>query len=360
MKNRQTLILDRKTIEQLVDIKGAIQRVETVFRDYALGKACMPSKVYLNLKKYAGDFRAMPAYSETLKACAVKWVNVHPLNKSKGLPTVMAVVILSDPQTGFPLSIMDGTYLTNLRTGAAGAVAAKYLARRDSSVISLVGCGAQARTQLAALLAIFRITQVRLWAHQTSYVKSFIIDLLSTKKNDKSPDAVDKRGRRFIISKEKVNKEIWSRKVAFYPAKTVEDCVKGGDIVVTTTPSRQPLVQYSWLKKGAHINAIGADAKGKQELAISILKHAKVVIDDWPQASHSGEINVAVSKGLIRKKDIYADLGSIVAGRKEGRTDPDEFTVFDSTGLAIQDVAVADLIYKTALKRKKGKWVQLL
>jgi len=147
---------------------------------------------------------------------------------------------------------------------------------------------------------------------------------------------------------------------AMTAAASVQECVAGADIIVTTTPSRKPLVRSSWVKDGAHLNAIGADAPGKEELDPTILKRARVVVDDLEQASHSGEINVPIAKGLFKLKDIYATLGEIIAGKKKGRTSPREVTVFDSTGLAIQDTAIASFIYKAALKKKLGRWINVI
>lgn len=323
----KTLLLDKKTIINLVDIKESIKAVEYSFKQLGRGKVKMPSKLYLCLDRHNGDFRAMPAYMEGLDTCGMKWVNVHLGNKKLGLPTVMAVIILNDPKTGFPLCIMDGTYITRLRTGASGAVAARYLARSDSNRIGLVGCGVQARSQLVCLNEIFRISEVKVWGPDGSLAEKFIKDMV---------DLPCKR------------------------AKDIQSCVEDTDIIVTTTPSRRPLVKLAWVNEGTHINAIGADAAGKEELEPNILKKAKVVVDNWEQASHSGEINVPVSKGIITKRDIYADIGQIVSGRKKGRINNIEITVFDSTGLAIQDLAVADLIYKKALKKKMGRWIGLV
>jgi len=329
MRSHKTLILSRKDIENLVDIKKAIDCVESAFRELGQGKAQMPAKIYLNLKKYGGDFRAMPAYLEGLNSCALKWVNVHPRNRSIGLPTVMATIILSDPKNALPLSFMDGTYVTDLRTAAAGGVAAKYLANKDSKIIGLIGCGAQAITQLMALRHLFKIKEVKVWGNKKHYINDFIKKM---KKRDEQMNGTE----------------------------SLKDCVNECDIVVTTTPSRRPLVKFRWLKKGVHINAIGADAAGKQELEPTILKKAKVIIDDWSQASYSGEINVPLKKKVITKKNIHADIGEIVTGQKKGRINTNDITVFDSTGLAIQDVAIAQLIYKTALRRKIGKSIQIL
>jgi alanine dehydrogenase len=142
-------------------------------------------------------------------------------------------------------------------------------------------------------------------------------------------------------------------------ASTIKDCVESADIIVTTTPVREPIVQQHWVKPGAHINAMGADAAGKEELDPKILQKGTVVIDDWEQASHSGEINVPLSKGLITKKNIYANLGEIVAGKKKLVRNPKKITIFDSTGLAIQDAAVAHLVYQTAKRRKAGHSIHL-
>jgi len=329
MKSPKTLILNRKNIEKLVNIKKTIKCVEEAFREYGLKRAQMPAKIYLYLNKFSGDFRAMPAYIEKLNRCTLKWVNAHPLNKKFGLPSVMAIVILNDPRSGFPLSIMDGTYLTSLRTGASGAVAAKHLAKSDSKVVSMVGCGIQAKEQLRALNEVFKIKEVKVWGHQRPFIKSFMKDMKKLK-------------------------------VHLTESKSIRDCVKEGDSIVTTTPSRKPIVKLEWIKEGAHINAIGADAKGKQELDPRILKRSKVVVDDWAQASHSGEINVPLRKKLLSQNNINANLGEIVCGKKRGRVNDREITVFDSTGLAIQDTAVADLIYKTARKKKIGRWIQMI
>jgi len=316
-------------IEKLVNMKDSIKVVEKAFREYGLGRGHMPTKVYLDLPEYAGDFRAMPAYLERFKVSSLKWVNSHSQNKKFNLPAVMATIILSDPRNGFPLAVMDGTYATNLRTGAAGAVAAKYLAPKNSQVVSMVGCGAQAKTQLIALRQSFTIKEVRVWGHESGCVKAFM-------------KAMKCAGQELIA------------------ASTIEECVRGSDIIVTTTPSRKPIVKLSWLNPKVHINAIGADAAGKQELESNILKEAKVVIDDWTQATHSGEINVPLKKKIISRYNIYGELGQIIAGKKKGRIIKDRLTVFDSTGLAIQDTAMAHLIYKSAIKNKVGKWIQMI
>ena len=157
-------------------------------------------------------------------------------------------------------------------------------------------------------------------------------------------------------SDERFLKEYRNTSFVVRRAGTLEECVRESDVIATTTPSRKPIVKSNWVMPGTHINAIGADAKGKEELEPAILKKSTLVIDDWAQASHSGEINVPVSKGLISRRDIDAELGEIVLGKKSGRKNNSEITVFDSTGLAVHDIACAHSIYEKAIKKRVGEF----
>ena len=313
----ETMILTREDVESLIRMDEAMNAVEEAFKLYALGKAKMPPKVYLEFEN--GDLRAMPAH--LMGYAGIKWVNSHPNNPERGLPTVMALMILNSPETGFPLAVMDATYMTSLRTGAAGGVAAKYLARKDSRVFGFVGCGIQAYFQLEALRRVFKIEEVKAY------------------------DIREEAASRFV--------KYCGEKDISASARSIEDVCRC-DVLVTATPSREPVVKAEWIEKGTHINAIGADAAGKQELDFEILKKAKIVVDDLEQAKHGGEINVAISRGVIKVEDIHATLGEVVAGLKTGRGSEEEITIFDSTGLAIQDVAVAKIVYENALKSNRG------
>jgi len=327
----KVLLLSRKEIEGLISMREVIAAVEKAFRAKGQGKVQMPPKSYVNFEKYGGDFRVMPAYLEDMDAAGVKVVNVHPRNpKEHGLPTVMATILLLDPKTGVPLTIMDGTLLTNLRTGAGGAVAAKYLARRDSKIVAMLGAGVQAKTQLLALHEVLKIEEVRVNDVEARNAARYAKEM----------------GRALGVDIKVI--------------KGVKETVEVADVIVTTTPSTRPILLNDYVRSGTHINAIGADAPGKQELDPAILLRAKVVVDDVEQAIHGGEVNVPLSKGLISRADIYADLGEIVTRKKPGRTSRDEITVFDSTGLAIQDIATDWFVYRKARRIGKGRWVELL
>jgi alanine dehydrogenase len=261
----------------------------------------------------------------------MKWVNVHLANRRRGLPTVMAVIVMNDPATGFPTAVLEGRLITKLRTAAAAAVAAQALARPDSRVVGLVGCGAQADAQLLALAEVFRLSEVRVWGYRAGEAAQFC-----------------RLMRRRLP------------RVRLLPTARIRDCVQGVDLVVTLTPARRPLIKLSWLSPGTHLNAVGADAPGKQELDPAILRAATVVVDERKQALHGGELNVPVRRGQFRARDIHASIGEILIGKRPGRRSRAELTVFDSTGLAIHDVAVGAEVIRQARRRHLGRRVRLL
>lgn len=318
-----TLIITKNDIAEILTPSLAIKAVQNAFKAYGSNQADMAAKTYLYFKK--GDLRTMPAYmhGQGLNIAGIKSVNAHPENRKYNLPTVMGIITLIDPKNGFPLAILDGMYLTSVRTGAAGALAARLLSRKNAKVAGFVGCGTQARANLACTMEVRKLKTIKVWKR--------------TRKSDSA--------RRFCNWAEEtynLDTSIWS---------DIDEVTTGVDIVVTTTPSRKPIVNE--VSPGTHINALGADAPGKQEINPRILKQAKLVIDDWVQASHSGEINVPLSRRQLYRKHIYGALGEIVTGKKKGRASDNDITLFDSTGLAIQDVACGYAVY-TELREKAG------
>jgi alanine dehydrogenase len=320
-----SLVLTGSQVMQILSMDLALIAVEEAFRAYGEGRVNMPPKAYLSLEH--GDFRAM--YGEIFLSrghiCGLKWVNVHPGNPAQGLLTVMAKILLNDPDTGLEFADLDGTHITDYRTGAAGGVAVKYLARPDATRLGLIGAGAQARTQVAAIVKVRHIQEIVVFDRHREHSEAFAAEVAAA-------FGVEARA-----------------------ATDAAKAVTGQDIVVTTTPSRTPVVERQWVSPGTHINAIGADAAGKQELTPAILTAAKVVVDDWAQASHSGEINVALARGELTPEHIYGSLGDMVAGKKPGREAPEEITVFDSTGLIIQDLALGLAVYQGAKERGLGE-----
>ena len=287
-----------------LDLSRVNAAIEASFAAFAKGETEMPPKVYVTLP--GGDFRTMPAYVPALGLAGVKIVNVHPGNPARGLETVMALIVLLDPPTGMPYAILNATGLTDLRTGAAGAVAARHLCRKQDGVeLGLVGAGRQAEAQLEATAAWLGIDRVRVWSRRPATAEAFA-----------------RKFPHFEIRADSLER--------------TADC----DLLVTTTPSREPLVLDAWVREGTHINAIGADAPGKQELDPALLLRASVFVDDPRQAVHSGEVNVPIAAGLYSVDRIAGTIGDVIVGRS-GRSSDDEITVFDSTGLAVQDLAIA-------------------
>ena len=323
------LLLTQRDVARLVDMPMAIRSAREAFKAMARGQTVMPPKLYLPLPG-GSDFRAMPAFLRRPAACGVKWVNVHPNNHRLWLPTVMAVIVLNDPATGVPLAVMDGLLITKLRTAAAAAVAARALARPESRVAGLIGCGAQADAQIEALAELFRLSRVKVWGHLPHEAQRFC-----------------RRMRRVLP------------RMTFEPCAGIKQAVRAADLVVTITPSRRPLIKREWLAPGAHINAIGADAPGKQELDPRILRDALVVVDDRAQAIHGGELNVPIRRRQFHPRQIHATLGEILLGRRRGRRSARELTVFDCTGLAIHDIALAAALLHHARLHHVGRPVSL-
>ncbi|WP_435156101.1 ornithine cyclodeaminase family protein [Haladaptatus sp. DFWS20] len=325
----ETLLLNQDAVDENTQMPELIRAIEDAFAAYATGDAQMPAKSYIDLPQYNGDFRSMPAYldADDWDAAGIKWVNVHPDNPEQfDLPTVMGTMVYSDPETAFPLAIMDGTELTMKRTGAAAAVATDYLAVEDATSMGLIGAGVQSYTQLEAISEIRPIEEVVISDLNKEAVANFI---------DYFDDEFDVR------------------------AGSISEAASC-DILSTVTPVESPIVSAEDLGEHTHINAMGADAEGKHELADEILLNAKLVIDDHAQTTHSGEINVPYNEGVLSDDDIHGDIGDIVIGDLSGRTEDDGVTVFDSTGLAIQDVAAAHVVYEHANENDNGYPFDLL
>jgi alanine dehydrogenase len=326
----ELLVLTDAQVGELVDYGEAIEVVEDAFRDFGQGRATMPSKVYLSLPRYHGDIRAMPAAAGDLYA-GVKLVNSHEQNPSKGLPAVVGTYLLFSQETGMPLCLMAATLLTAIRTGAASGVASRYMARQDARSLGLIGAGVQAAHQLRSVSRVRMIERVVVWAPEVD------------------------RARTEVLA---AGLEIEFPQLQIRIAGSAGEAA-ASDIICTTTPSRAPLFHAGAVRAGAHINAVGADGPGKQELDPEILKSARVVVDELDQAIHGGEINVALASKAISMDQIAGTLSEVVSGAIPGRTSQTETTVFDSTGLAIQDIALAILVYERAMERGLGSTVSL-
>ena len=288
-----------------LDPADAVEVVRTAFLEHARGAWEMPSKVYVEAPP-DGDFRAMPAAGGGY--AVLKWVTSFPRNPERGLPTVTGVVLLSDATTGALLAELDAAAVTALRTGAAAALAAETLSRPTIAAASVVGCGVNGKAVARTFLA--RGREVLLW--------------------DARPEQAESAA-------EELGQEA---SVAMDLAEAL-----AADIVATVTPGREVLFEAGSLHAGQHVSLMGADGPGKAEIAVDELLRVRVVCDEWEQASHNGDLARAADDGRLGRADV-AELGRVLLGQEAGRRGEDEITVFDSTGLAVQDLAVAVAVYE--------------
>jgi ornithine cyclodeaminase/alanine dehydrogenase len=326
------LILTRQDIRRVLTMGDAISAVEDAFRELSSGAAVMPTRIGLSIPEKDGWMGAMPAYLGRTNALVTKIVTSYGGNPSKhNLPTVMAIIVLNNPETGKPEAVLEGGFITAVRTGAASGVATKYLARKDARVVGIFGAGTQARTQLEA------IREVR-------DVRSAIVY-----------DIIKERAERFA---EEMSSSLG---IGISAVGSPERALEGSDVVVTASTSKTPVFDGDNLKEGTHINAIGSFTPDARELDDSTVRRSKIVVDSLQAAlAEAGDIVIPMRSGAIQRSQIYAELGEIVAGIKPGRTDDREITVFKSVGLAVQDAAAARLAYMKAREAKIGTDIELM
>ena len=295
--------LGQANVYAALDPVDALEAVRGAFEEHARGSWFMPSKVYVPAPP-DGDFRAMPASGGGY--AVLKWVTSFPRNPERGLPTVAGVVLLSDSRTGELRALLDAAAVTALRTGAAAVLAAETLAADRNGPAAVIGAGVNGRAVARTFVA--RGRPVLVWDSQRERADALAEDLGGT------------------------------------VAETREEALAAG-VVATVTPGAEILFPEGSLRPGQHASLMGADGPGKAEIAVEELLRARVVCDEWEQASHNGDIERAVDSGKLRRDDV-AELGRVLLGEEEGRRSDDEITVFDSTGLAVQDLAVAVAVYE--------------
>jgi alanine dehydrogenase len=285
----------------------------------------MEPKGHIVLDRYKGEWEVMPSYIEEPEAAACKWVSIREDNTKYELPAVFSILVYTHPETGFPLAICDGSYHTLMRTGASAAVSAKWLARADSSVLAIIGTGSVAQGTLATCDAVFEWREVRVWSRTQASLDRFL-----QSERPKFPH------------------------LTIEGSLDLERTVRGADVVVTGTHARGWIVDDAWIEPGTHIAALGADLKGEQELHPAILQRARIFVDDIRQCVPDGEINVALREGLIAEGDVAGEIGKVICGELEGRQSAEQITVFDSTGIALQDSATVPLEYERAVTAGVG------
>ncbi len=327
----EALILNEREIRSLVGPDEARSAVRTAFVAVAEGRAILPAPLGLELPDVRGELHAKGAYINGLPYFSVKAVTGFYGNRELGLPVLGGLELVFDARTGSLHAILlDNGYLTDLRTGATGALAAETLAREDAETVAVLGAGGQARYQLDALTRVRPVRRLRAWSRTPSRTTEYAEEM----RRRSGIDAVVCRDAR--------------------------EALDGADIVLTVTPATEPLVDASWLSPGMHITAVGSDFPSKQELAVGVLERAdKYIADSVVRCIESGELHHAVETGVMTPDDVYAELAELVVGRKPGRESASEITVADLTGLGVEDAAIANACVSIAHERGIGGRIAL-
>lgn len=318
-----TLVLSRSDVLALLSLPECVEAVEQAFRAHAEARTLIPG--VLGIAAGGGSFHVKAAGLLGPPGYFAAKTNANfPVNAASGLPTIQGTVLLADAADGRPLAVMDSASVTALRTGAATAVAAKHLARPDARSAVVVGCGVQGEIQLAALAAVLPLECARL------------IDADAGRATALAARARHALGLRVE------------------PAGDLADALRQSDVCVTCTPARRAFVLAADVGPGTFVAAVGADSQGKQELEPALVAAATLVVDLLEQCAEIGELQHALAAGLMRREDVHAELGDVVSGRRPGRQRPEEITIFDSTGTALQDVAAAVVVYEKARAAGRG------
>ena len=326
MKEDGTVLLTRQDVSELLGIEDCIAAVENAFRLYGEGKVSPPG--IMGIHSRDGGFHTKAGMMDFDRPYFVTKTNANfPLNRQLGLPTIQGVVIVFDGVDGRVLAVLDSIEITVIRTGAATAVAAKYLSRADAETAMIFGAGNQGRVSIQA---ISKVRDLR---------RAFVFDVDG------------QRAKRFA---EELSEEL---RIPIEPVTDFADAVSQSDICVTCTPSKESYLKQEHISPGTFIAAVGSDSEEKQELEPAILKEGKIVVDILDQCATIGELHHAIEAGILIREDVHAELGEIIAGKKPGRTSDEETIIFDSTGMALQDVAAAVNVYENALKTGCGKRV---
>jgi alanine dehydrogenase len=323
------LYLGRRDLERLLTPAGVIRAVEAAFREHAAGRGQTLPRAILPMRG-DGIFLAMVGSLPRLRALGTKLVTVALANRRRGLPTLHALYLLTDPVTGVPLALMEAGFLTAIRTGAASALAARHLARRDSKVVACFGAGIQARYQLHCLRAIFPLERVTVVGRSPTRTRAFAAQM---------------------------------RRELRLPVQVVTDrraAVAEADIVTCATTAARPVFDGRHVRPGTHVDAVGAFRPATRELDTTLVRRARVFVDTYEGAwTEAGDILVPLKAGAITRRHVRGELADLVVGRKPGRRSRDEITLFKSVGFALEDTATARLAYHQAVKQRIGIEVKL-
>lgn len=333
-------VLKMEETKQLLKMGKVIETVKDVYRAKAQGDTEVFPLVFEEFEHDKAEMDIKSGWMKKEEIFGLKLVSWFADNEKKKIPTVLGTVMVFDAKTGAPKGVVDGTYITGVRTGACGAIGAKLLAREDSKNLFVLGAGNQAAYQIAATMILFPgLEKVRVADMlSAANAKSFVKNLPERLENEFGIDA---------------------SKVTFEATNDLADAIPKSDIVITVTPSYEPVIKKEWVKPGTHFSCIGSDMAGKEEIDPEIFRGARVFADDIPQCLNVGEIEIPVKKGILKETEIAGEIGDILAGKTEGRQSDDQITIFDATGVALLDLATAMLALEESEKQQIGQTAEL-
>lgn len=323
------LLLSREDIKKVFSIQDAIEADKKAFQLVVEGKCEAPLRTNIQAPEYDGCFLFMPAYVQEMDTASLKIINIFPHNIDNGIPSSPAQVLLIDGKTGLVVSVMDGTYVTQLRTGAASGAAFDVLAKKECRIGALIGTGGQAATQLEAMLAARKLEEVRVY---------------------------DLNYDRTVAFAEQMQEELASYGTKIVAVKSSDEAIDDADLLITVTPSSKPVFDGTKVKKGATVSCVGAYQHHMQEMDPVILTRASKIYFDSEEAvlSESGDILIPLEDGTITKEDFTGDLGQVIKGELAGRENDEEIIVFETVGVATQDLVAARRIYDKAVEAGVG------
>lgn len=320
------LVLSEKDIKDVFNMSNAISAVSLAATAYSRGDVDIPLRANIGVKEHNGDSLYMYGYVKGIDALGVKMVSVYPDNPSLGLSSCPATMVLENAKTGEVKCLLDGTFLTRLRTGALSGVATKYLSRTNSTVFALIGTGGQAESQLEAVLNVRNINEVRVYSKNYSHVENF------------------------------VNKVKLKYNVNFVMCKSSVEAITGADIVTCVTVSNEPVIDGTKFKKGVHVNAVGSYTPEMSEIdEYTVLNANKIIVDTLDGTiNETGDFIKLINKGKFSKDRITGELGNLVLNECKGRENDNELTLFETTGSSVFDLVTAEKIYELAMNKNKG------
>jgi alanine dehydrogenase len=328
----KTLLLKKEEVRRLIGMREVIGTVEEAYKAFNSGQVTQPPYTCIHLPPPRGEIDFKLGYCESNEMISMKASSGgFPNNPTEhGVPSGMGTILLFDARSCALVCVMDGSLLTGLRTGAAGAVSVKVLARKNARKITSIGTGNQARMQIRAIHEVMKIEEIHAWDHHPETLARYKVDI----------------EREFGIP--------------VVMARSKQEAVEQADILITTTRGKGSLVEADWVRPGTHIVAIGTDTQGKQELEPEIFRNAKIVNDSVAQCIEKGETWHPLHHHIISRADIHAEIGEILLGQKPGRENDEEITIFDSTGMAIQDNTTSAKIYRNAIATNTGTFFEFI